>query len=110
MYIHTHTHTHEHTHTHTKYIHIIYIHIYINSPFARNLAATGGGDDAVTLWDVADAEEGEEGGDETKSGVRAARATRPRERSLENATFGDSVVGLSFSHDGTYLAAAGMDG
>ena len=73
--------------------------------------ATGGGDDAVTLWNVADAEEGEEGGDdETKSGVREERATRPRERSLENATFGDSVVGLAFSHDGTYLAAAGMDG
>jgi WD40 repeat protein len=68
------------------------------SPFDEGVFATGGGDDKVQLLSVA--EEGQRGADRDKVALRY----------LENATFGDSVVGLSFSHDGTYLAAAGMDG
>ena len=71
------------------------------SPFTEGMVATGGGDDTVRLWSVAD---GRGGG-----GVRAGRWGAGL-RELANATFADSVAALAFSHDGTYLAAAGMDG
>jgi hypothetical protein len=71
------------------------------SPFTEGMVATGGGDDTVRLWSVAD---GHGGG-----GARAGRWGAGL-RELANATFADSVAALAFSHDGTYLAAAGMDG
>jgi hypothetical protein len=68
------------------------------SPFAEGMVATGGADDTVRVWRA---------GDGRGSGGRAGAQT---ESALENATLGDSVAALAFSHDGTYLAAAGMDG
>ena len=68
------------------------------SPFVDNMVATGGGDDYVYLWDV--------------GGVGGQEAGQPPSltHGLQSAACQDSVVALSFSHDGTYLAAAAMDG
>lgn len=58
------------------------------SPFNSDLVAAGGGDDCVRLWGNA--------------------GVGPEGQLL--AHFNDSVTAIAFSHDGTYVAGASLDG
>lgn len=67
------------------------------SPTEPGLVASGGGDDRAFLWDV-----------RVGSAAPAAPAAGPSHRELLGHR--DTVNALAFSHDGAYLATAGLDG
>ncbi|EKX44683.1 hypothetical protein GUITHDRAFT_109462 [Guillardia theta CCMP2712] len=61
------------------------------SPYDSSKFACGGGDDSLSLWQYKE-----------RGGLK--------EMKVENSTFTDSVIDVRFSHEGTFIAAAAMDG